>query len=436
MSENYDRPRPTPRGQRRVSTGRQYYPPPRDIGQYASRALPLLPTGVPSGYVSPLSRYAPEKSDEHQHSSNPFSVTNKAETSRQNTTSNSEMNNATNEVVMAMAMARPSRITIPEHQPYENPNLVSPQPQRPDSRLMSLWANGDGLVSPVSPPGTTSWKTHIVSPMSENSEGESWFDDTSSDEGEQAESSNPAEEVGRPEEATFPAISHLLSRKMSLRHSDPGSPLSVLAGGFGEPGPDVGRSQHLDNLSGRQTVQPQSYAQSTYIGDEPYYPQDADVSMGELTIAFTVPNIDTSAWGRPGADQRPISLSPQPEEQPAQKMFVETPFSGDTSSELAQRSVFRIDETGIEQQRQRSGFGGFDTSAYPPVQSIQSPPPGFTEVFSRLDSQGVVSTAVPRVRGMLSKAKHGLGIGSDEARREKRREEFKRQIHHNTQSEV
>lgn len=431
MSEYYDTSRPTPRGQEWIPTGHQYYPPPRDVSQYASRALPLLPTGVPSGWISPSSSgYAPKK-DERQHAFNHLSVANKAGNGPQSAALSSAINDTTTEVTMAMV--RPPQITIPERsQPYENPNLVSPQPQRPDSRLMSLWANGDELVSPLDTPGTISWKTHIVSPMSENSEGESWFDDTSSDEEEQADSSSPAEEVSRPTEGAFPVISHLLSRKMSLRHSDPGSPLSLYAGGFGEPGPDIGRSQHLDDLSGRQTAQPQVYTQSIHIGDEPNHPQDVDVSMGELTISFTVPNIDTFSWGRPGAGQRPL----QPEGQPAQLSFVETPFPRRTSSASSQRSAFRTDELGIHQQRRRSGFGGFDTSLYPPVQSIQQPPPGFTEIFSRLDNQGVVSTAVPRVRGILSKAKQGLGIGSDEARREKRREEFKRQIHHNTQSEA
>ncbi|KAI1193839.1 hypothetical protein F5X97DRAFT_22006 [Nemania serpens] len=435
MSEHYDKSRPTPREQGWIPTGHQYYPPPRDIGQYASRALPLLPTGVPSGYISPSSsRYAPEKDDERQYTFSHLLVANMAGNDPQSAILSGAINDATNGV--EMAMARPPRITIPEHsQPYENPNLVSPQPQRPDSRLMSLWASGDELVSPLDTPGTISWKTHIVSPMSENSEGESWFDDTSSDEGEQAESSNSAE-ASRSMEGTFPVISHLLPRKMSLRHSDPGSPFSLYAGGFGEPGPDVGRSQQLDDLSGLQTARPQIYTQSTHTGDEPNHALDADMSMGELTISFTVPNVDTFSWGGPGVSEWPVPPSLRLEEQPVKESFVETPFPRRASSASSQRSVFRTDELGIQHQRRRSGLGGFETSFYPPVHNIQQPPPGFTEIISRLDNQGVVSAAVPRVRGILSKAKQGLGIGSDEARREKRREEFKRQIHHNTQSEA
>ncbi|KAI1184826.1 hypothetical protein F5B17DRAFT_410561 [Nemania serpens] len=438
MSEQYNKSRATPMEKEWYPTGHQFYPPPRDISQYVSRALPLLPTGIPSGYISPSTpRYAPVRGDEQQHTFHHFSSANKAGNGPQRATLGGAVNDVTNDA--AIAMVRPPRIAIPEYsQPYENPNLVSPQPQRPDSRLMSLWASGDELVSPLDTPGTISWKTHIVSPMSENSEGESWFDDTSSDEGDQAEPLNPVEEASRSMEGTFPVISHLLPRKMSLRHSDPGSPLNMYAGGFGEPGPDVGRSQHLDDLSGRQTVQPQVYAQSAHIGDEPNHPQDADMSMGELTISFTVPNTDTFSWGGPGVSQWPMPPSHRRrEEQPAQESFVETPFPRRASSASSQRSVIRAGELGFQQKRRRSGLGGFDNTFRPPGESIQQPPPGFTEMFSRLDSQGVASTAVPKVRGILSKAKQGLGIGSDEARREKRREEFKRQIHHhNTQNEA
>ncbi|KAJ8126209.1 hypothetical protein O1611_g7429 [Lasiodiplodia mahajangana] len=147
-----------------------------------------------------------------------------------------------------------------------------------------------------------------------------------------------------------------------------------------------------------------------------------------------MPEITTFSSYRPGASQRPVPPPLNLEQQqlllpPVHEGYVKTPFPPRADSASSQRSAFKPDDQSVEQQqqKQRSGLGGFGTPRRSSTLNSPRPPPGFTEVFSQIDSQGVVSP-VPRVKNILSKARQGLGIGSDESRKERRREEFKRQI--------
>ncbi|TGJ85952.1 hypothetical protein E0Z10_g2837 [Xylaria hypoxylon] len=428
MSEYYDKSTPTFRGQEWVPIIRKYYLPPQDIDQYSSRALPQLPT---------VARSRPQSSSS--------SIYNLEEdhASRDTPRYLFPTSNFAGEIDEdALEMIQPPQITIPTHPlAGEHPDVVSPQPQRPDSKLITMWAEGDELVSPIDTPGTANWKTYVVSPLSENFErgasseaGQasidcaSWFDDISSGEEERPDSSNRAR---KKDQFTDSAFSEVSERKPNYRYSDPGSPITLgfEIGGFGEPGPDVGGSQHFDNASGRQTVQPQMH----YSGGEKEHSQDSNAHIGESKISFSVPKIDTFSSDRPRVSQRRVPPPLKLRQQSVQDEYVKTPFPPRSDSVPSERSLTKSDEPGIKQRKRRSGLGGFGSlRRRPSTQNSQTPPPGFTEILSQLDNQGVVSP-MPRARGLLSKAKHGLGIGSDESKREKRREEFNRQVRRNAE---
>ncbi|KAF2968259.1 hypothetical protein GQX73_g5319 [Xylaria multiplex] len=398
MSEHSNRSTPILRGQERVPTCRQYYPPPPNINEYVSRTLPQLPRPRPPS--SPSSLYGHEEDYANLRTPRYLLTANNMTDSRRGTAFAGAIDEN------ALDMVRPPQIIIPSHpRADDHPDVVSPQPQRPDSKLLSMWANGDELVSPIDTPGTASWKSHVVSPLSEDSEAgqASWFDDTSSDEDERPDPSN---ETQKKDLFT------------NHRYSDPGSPSNsgFDMRGFGEPGPDVGGFQRFGIASGRQTVQPQMY----YSSNEQGHCQDSNADMGESKISFSVPKIDAFSSDRPGAGQRPVPPPLRLGQESVQEDYVKTPFPPRPDSVSSERNAPRPDEQSPKQQKRRSGLGSFDSLRRSSTQNIRKAPPGFTEILSQLDNHGVVSTT-PRSRGLLSKAKHGLGIGSDESKREKAR---------------
>ncbi|KAH8163242.1 hypothetical protein CIB48_g4994 [Xylaria polymorpha] len=411
MSEYFDKPTPTLREDTSGASRRHYYPPPQDVNQYASRALPLPPTR-PQSYSSSI--YDPEETHSLQHTPQHLSFTNGWNNSRKRSTFGGGINED------ALAMVELPEILIPEDsESYEYPPLISPRPQRPDSKLLSMWANGDELR----------WASSGVerAPI----EYESWFDDTSSDEEDAPDSSAWAQNENRFPDDAFPGALRTQLPRTNLRYSDPGSPLSPgLDWDFGEPGPDVGG---INNLSGRQTAQPQMYAPSTYSGDEQSRNRDSDASIGEPKIAFAVRKTDTFSSNRHRASQiripPPLQLGGQ---SAAHQDYVKTPFPLRTSSVSSQRSIFRPDGSSTKLQKRRSGLGGFGSLRRPSTQSIRKPPPGFTEMLSQIDYEGAAAP-VPRVKNILSKAKHGLGIVRADSKKEKRREDASRQMHINTE---
>ncbi|KAI0457742.1 hypothetical protein F5B21DRAFT_462972 [Xylaria acuta] len=432
MSEYFDRSTVTLREEVLGTTRHQYYPPPRDVNQYVSRALPLPPTR-PQSYSSSI--YDPEEARPLQHTPQHLVFANGLHNGRKHSTFSGEIDED------ALAMVELPEILIPEDsESYEYPPLVSPRPQRPDSKLLSMWANGDELVSPIGTPAEANWVNHVVSPLSERSERwaasearrasieyESWFDDTSSDEEERPDSPDWGRKNYQLEDNAFHGVLQNPFPRTNLRYSDPGSPLSPgLDWDFGEPGPDVGG---FDNASGRQTVQPQMYALSAYSGDEQSRTGDSEESIGESKITFAVHKIGTFSSNRPRAGQLrvppPLQLG---EQSPTQEDYVKTPFPLRTSSVSSQRSIFKPDGSSTKLQKRRSGLGGFGSLRRPSAQNIRKPPPGFTEILSQIDYQGTVSP-VPRVKNILSKAKHGLGIVRADSKKEKRREDFRRRIH-------
>ncbi|KAI1123351.1 hypothetical protein F5Y10DRAFT_54683 [Nemania abortiva] len=445
MSERSHSSTPTLKEREWAPLRHQYYPPPRDISQYVNRPLPQLPTPTaPVSQSRSPSTYESEGDCNRQKTPDHPLIADEANNGHKSTAFSGAIDEK------ALAMVQRPQIVIPNHpQPNDHPHVVSPQPQRPDSTVISTWVNGDELVSPLYTPGTESWKTHVVSPLSNNSvrgpssetgpasaDYESWFDDTSSDEeeGERPDSSDGTLKKNQFAGSPFSGASNMHLGKMSLPYSDPVTPVSASpdAGGFGEPGPDVGRSREFGDLSGRQTVQPQVYIQPTQSPDGQNNPRDIDESIGEIKISFAMPEIATFSSHRPGASQRPV---PPPlnlgDQQPVQEGYVKTPFPPRADSASSQRSAFKSDEPSVEQQQKpRSVLSSFGTPRRSSIRHSPKPPPGFTEVFSQIDSQGVISP----VKNMLSKARQGLGISSDESRKERRRDEIKRQIRHQNEA--
>ncbi|KAJ2994169.1 hypothetical protein NUW58_g1630 [Xylaria curta] len=412
----------------------QWYSPPQDIYQYASRALPSPPTPVPTQPRSFSASRSFGEGHSRQHTPEPLFIAKRVNNGPRTTAFGGGMNE---EVLMTRW---PQHVKVPEDsQLYDDPPLVSPQPQRPESKLLSMWENGDELVSPIDTPEAADFAAHVVSPLSEDSgrwassatgqapmEYESWFDDTSSDEEERPESPDQAPQENQFTDDTFPRMSQVPFSRTSFRYSDPGSPLSPdLDWDFGEPGPDVGG---FDYASGRQTVQAQVYTLPTLNSDAKTHSGDGDIPVGEPRVSLEMPHIATFLSNGARAGQLrvppPLELGQQPLH--IHENSAKAPYPLRTSSVSSQRSMFRSDRPSSKQHKRRSGLGGFGSPRF------RKPPPGFTEVFSQIDYQGSVST-VPRVKNMLSKAKHGLGLGSDESKKEKRREDLKRQVLVNTE---
>ncbi|RYC61526.1 hypothetical protein CHU98_g4691 [Xylaria longipes] len=424
MSDYFDRSTPTLAREPLETTRGHYYPPPRDVDQYISRALPLPPTR-PQSYSSSI--YDPEESHSRQYILPHLLSTNGLSNGYRCSTYGGGIDED------ALAMAELPEIMIPEDSgSYEHPPLISPRPQRPDSKLLSMWTNGDELVSPIETPGEASWVNYVVSPLSEGSgrwasseagrtpvEYESWFDDTSSDEEDGPDSSAWTRNENQFPEDIFSRALQTQLPNTNLRYSDPGSPLSPgLYSDFGEPGPDVGGYY---NVSGRQTTQPQMYALSTYSGDEQNHNRDSDASIGETKATFAAHKIGTFSSNRPRASQLRVPPPLQIGEQSiTQENYVKTPFPPRTSSISSPRSIFNTDGSSTKLQKRLSGLGGFSSLRRPSVQSISRPPPGFTEILSQIDYQGAVSP-VPRVKNILSKAKHGLGLARADSKKEKAR---------------
>ncbi|KAI0433631.1 hypothetical protein F5Y09DRAFT_298362 [Xylaria sp. FL1042] len=416
MSENYDRPTPTPRDQELVLTSPKYYPPPEDADRYASRALPPPPPLAESRPLSSSwSSYSFEEDYASQHALREFLAAASENHNPRITTFAGALDED------ALAIVQPPQISIPSHpHPDEHPDVVSPRPQRPDSKLIAIWANGDDLVSPLDTPGTASWKYHIVSPLSETGPvpmEESWFDDTSSsdEESSQPAPSNPTGDENQSTIRRFSEASEGQLPKNNFRYSDPVSPSFDLEF-FGEPGPDVGVGRYLDNASGRRTVQPEVHYSSS---GERNHLQGSNACVGAPRISFAVPHFDSFSSVRPTAGQRPVPPPLKLGGHSAQEELVKTPFPPRTDSISSERRASSTDG----QQKRPSGLSRFGSLRRSPRQNSPRPPPGFTEILSQLDKHGVVSPN-SRAKGILSKAKQGLGISSDESKREKRGDEY------------
>lgn len=428
-SEDYDRLMPSLLEQE-WPLSRYQYSPPRAVTQYASRALPPRPQ-------SSSSRYDFEEDHPGKHTPQHYLVTIGVDPDIKSDAFVGAMNEMNEETFRT---SYPPEIAASAHlHASHTPPLVSPRPRRADSKLLSMWSNGDELVSPIDSPGTGDWSIHVVSPLSESSQRgpssaqyESWFDDTSSD--EEGPPSPPYQTPGINQltDDDFRETPRPLIRRVSQRYSDPGSPVgpSRDAGWFGGP---VSNNDGFDDIPGRRTVQPQVYTQSMDSNDGQSLIQHRDESMGEHGLSFAVSKISTFSSNRARSSQRPTPSPLNLGKQPVQGSYIKTPVLLRANSTSSQRNAFGTNEDGgAKLQKRRSRLGNLGTALRPLTPTRRKPPPGFTEIISQLDKQGAVSPA-PRMKSVLSKAKRGLGISTDESRKEKGPEDLTHPLRRNAE---
>ncbi|KAI1824533.1 hypothetical protein F4861DRAFT_258470 [Xylaria intraflava] len=382
----------------------QYYPPPRDVDRYASRPLPPPPPlSMPQSSSSSIYDYAADYLN--QHTPQRLLASSYLENDRSVTPLGDAMNDEPLAIVPPLRLAISSR---PES--YENQRVESLS-QRPDARLLALWANGDEQVSPVGTdtPRTEGWSSYVVSPLSEQPESgsmdaESWLDITS-DETPSLDSSDCPPNEARPIDATSPQASYAQLHKAYFRHSDPVTPLGFDLGTmeFSEPGPDAEGPQHPAADDGRSPF------------------KDINASTANPEGAFLVGRIDTFSSNRQGVSPRPVPPPLRLNDRPVSEDYLKTPHLPRRDS----GPLPEMDGSSLGRQRRRSGLGSLGASIRSATQKIQKPPPGFTEVISLLDYQGARTPSVPRVKNILSKAKHGLGISIDDFKKDRKQDEFK-----------
>ncbi|KAI1810041.1 hypothetical protein GGS20DRAFT_228774 [Poronia punctata] len=427
-------------------TRSQNFPPPRAVNHYSSRALPPPP---PPGSTSPRpcssssSIYNSEDGTAPETPTGTVTAANQAVGRQKRNTFGVAIDEE------AFAMARPPQIKIPSRRhrdSHEHPDVISPRPQRPDSKLVSLWADGDELVSPIDTPGTGGWKNHVVSPLSDSSDGEMGF---AADEVSSLGSDRSLEDKtqGRRPSSDFRENNKQLKHgpflrapraqrpKARSRHSDPGSPFiaGIDPSEIGEPGPDIGSIDRIDDGS-RQTSRRHPHALSMHSGDSRSRPRPHDKVNADKShrVSFAATQLEAPPSMAPRASRRPPPPPPLViNERPVHKEYVGTPFMSPAESSFSPKPAHKPDEPSNKPQKRLSGLASIGTSFRSSMHKSDKSYPGFEDILDKIDnnqSQGNKSPA-PKAKNILSKAKQGFGIGSSgESKKEKRREDLKRQI--------
>ncbi|KAI0203730.1 hypothetical protein F4808DRAFT_385600 [Astrocystis sublimbata] len=431
MPEYFDKTTSPLREEALGNVGRHHYPPPRDVNQYVSRALPRPPTRPRS--VCPSSQEL-EETHSRQHTPEHL-IGNGVVNDQKHLTFHGKADEDVS------AMVELPEILIPEDfDSSEDPPLVSPRPQRPDSKLLLMWANGDDLVSPITIEATaeTSWVNHIVSPLSEDLESwvsptagsaslghEPWLDVASSDSDEEMDSPTLARDWNRISQSAISKATHTQATKRKHRDSDSGDLTPIPNWDIGKSTQDADGPNNVYECENTQTPIP---SPSMYSRDVHSYTQDRDIFIDEPQRTSAVYRNGTLFSSRPRGGH--IKLPPPlliAEQGKAPEEYVKTPFPlQDIVQENNERSPQSPQSSQSPQspklRERRSGLRRFSSLRRTPSQSIRMPPPGFTEIVSQIDYEGTVSP-VPRVKNMLSKAKHGLGIVRVGSMKETRRSE-------------
>ncbi|KAI0021474.1 hypothetical protein F4780DRAFT_278782 [Xylariomycetidae sp. FL0641] len=403
-----------PRQMGREPTPMKQYPPPQLISEYAHKALPVPPR--PQSSASSV--YDPEDASFHQTNPKQHLTVNRSSESR------GSFAGAIDE--SALAMVRPPQIDTTLSQSYQQREIASPQPKHPSHKLLSLNTRNEDNVSPILTPesGNKSHLQHIVSPMSEHGS----FEDPT------AEFIRPHTTIGihsTPQTAQSRSASGVSSRnglrpqiqKINSRYSDPGSP----SGGVSlEAFPRPGAELHQVERSYEQQPVAKKSAWRTSLGGIWPNPsaQKRPASSAGRRVSFAGPKIESFSSHRPATSHRPLPPPLKLNERAESDEYVKTPFpprSNSDASPTSQHSVFEEDEKVIKRPQRMSSFG----TILRPGSSRKN------EGAFVLPTDGDVKmspTSKGKVMDMLSRAKHGLGLGSEEAKKEKRREELKKQI--------
>ncbi|KAI0391671.1 hypothetical protein F5Y17DRAFT_460619 [Xylariaceae sp. FL0594] len=427
---------------------RQHYPPPQAVNRYSMRALPPPPTQLSPHTPSPSSSIydSEEQEPPSQRRSAHVLAVYRADGSRESATFEGAIDEG------ALAMVRPPQILFPNTRVAldDHEQVISPQPQRPGSKAVSLWEERDEFVSPIETPGTANWKQHVVSPLSDASGEET---DSESDQVSILESDGSLEDrvSEQRDQWRFSSSRRLKNDRTKViletpqiqvlkksRFSDPGSPAGFGLGAYESSDAEFWSVNPFARVSRSHTVRKQPQAQSMYFNDSRIRSQDTP-AIGESSRPSFPPSepnefLTRRANVKPRRPSRPPSFV---SEQPVKEHGVKLPFAPPVDYGSSQEQTCQSGEPSTNQQNRTSGLASSFRSS---TQMTERPSPGFDDILGRFGSdhnqpqtqnQGRLA-AVPKVRDILSKAKQGFGLGlsSDELKREKRREELKRQIRH------
>ena len=426
------------------------FPPPTDIPDYARGPLPPRPLSSSSSIYD---------SDQ---GSPPLTQHRLLSSSQEDARLSTNFHGSIDEA--ALKMVRPPSIVthfpVAEDEDEYEDDIVSPQPQAPKHKVLKLRTQDDFDISPIMTPpsGGNSHFHYTVSPLSPDGSVCSFDAESEPDRLSYLRSKScpreedTAESTGRcpsrtdsTQDQTALGFRPLTIQTQSLqpkpekinfRYSDPGSPVkgAIDPRDFGEPGPDVGRSARFgQGLAAGGHGEPKRSHHDSWS----FSPTEKHSAAGERKVAFAGANINSfshrTAAGHHRHAPAPLKLS----ERPLAESYVKTPFPPHLNSNNnpghghSQKSVFEHDDVERKLNRRMSSqISGFAKSLLPaPSHRIDGSSSGsrLPEMTHKADESSKASP-VPIVKNILSKAKSGLKIGSDEAKKEKKRENMKRQI--------
>ncbi|KAI1489266.1 hypothetical protein F5X96DRAFT_679885 [Biscogniauxia mediterranea] len=307
--------------------------------------------------------------------------------------------------------------------------IVSPRPIQPNHPgLFNVREHDECGISPITPPitGNTLWTSDTVSPLSEaaseleqmlNTSHELWGRGSTMSQTDRRHS-----ELGKSPRMFDPMADplHPFVQKLNLRHSDPGSPKETRGFGEPKPGPSVGGAV---SSTAELSTGTREHTQASHNG--PTISSETRINQ----VSFAGPRVDTFS-NRSQPTARSVRVAPPPlklGQRPLAEDYVKTPFPPLIEEETAQKSMRTNDD---QKKRNRlSSLGGSlrrkNRTGSPPKNEAKAGPA--TQETRPLDVFARASP-VPKVKNMLSRAKQGLGISSDEEKKERRKEDIKRRI--------
>ncbi|KAK7752460.1 hypothetical protein SLS62_005613 [Diatrype stigma] len=436
---NSDQPGRTLREMGWKPTRKNYFPPPKDLPNYATRPLPPPPSSSSSSIYD--SDQGSQVLTQHH------LIGGAQDDARSSTNFSGSVDES------ALKMVRPPGIVtdLPKPQGQED-EIVSPQPRWPEHKVLKINTDDPGVSPILTPPsGTNSHYQFDVSPLSPTGSIHSCDAvvsdiDRSSKEIHPAgiEGRHPSQADSRPNETTLgfrPLVAqtellHPRVQKINFRYSDPGSPGggTVDARDSGEPGPDVGDSTSSSSQgrtaegSAAYPPQPPNEVQHDSYG---HGLTGRDSAAEERKVTFTGANVDSFSHHRTGASNQrhappPLKLS----ERPLAENYVKTPFPPGTNSDYSQQSVFEDDDDADKKQKRRSSGISILAEFFRPASTASHRGDGSNSFMQQHEARRAEepsrASPVPIVRNIISKAKSGLKIGSDESKKDRKRENLKR----------
>ncbi|KAI0842909.1 hypothetical protein F5Y06DRAFT_256398 [Hypoxylon sp. FL0890] len=465
--------------------GYQKFPPPEALPDYVNRALPPRPTNSSS---SSIYNYSDESIQQQPVVKYQFSV-GQHEDDYADISPAGVLNEAGLAMVQPLGVVMPS---TPEsrQQPQQQPEIAAPQPRYPARMILETRVRDNDVISPVSAPlsGNNTHQQYEVSPLSP-SESDCSLHSMISGSTNRNSSTKEGPSLSKTGRSHFVydgkhtahssgdlAAARLVSphsqvQQINLRYSDPGSPIS---GAVIHPPSSFPSDPNLRP--------PRHIAEDTAERQAPPSPLSPPAENSENSPTYSEPKLTTTTSGgsstfpkvsfaaaksegfltrsktsgkRTGQPPPPLKLS----ERPLADTYVKTPFPASavpplqrghsnphprSSQQKKGSSGDKEDPDGIKMLKKRNRVSSLPLLGFAKSLRIGGPFQSGEETQAARSQQSEGSgregraSPVPKVKSILSKAKqglgHGLGIGmgmgfgSEEARKEKRRAEIKKQI--------